>query len=153
LEVGTNEQPGCEIAAGLLCFWRWDRLKVIVRLVAISTPGCDMMRGWPNLADAGAWMLVSRLALDKYISNATAEATRPVFSPLIRYCESDLPGAHALGNVWWHVNPPVMVPARPHGFIGYNAPLSPPSLPFDEMLRRSRQPPKGMRFQVDPPAE
>ncbi|MFO1092256.1 MAG: hypothetical protein U0992_02945 [Planctomycetaceae bacterium] len=125
------------------------RKRRIVRRILWISLAIVLLPAWY----AASWMMISRLALDNYISNSTAEATRPVFKPLLRFCESDLPGAHALSDLWWSVNPPVMMPARPHGFIGFNAPLSPPQLPFNEMLRRSRQPPKGMRFQVDPTEE
>jgi hypothetical protein len=50
-----------------------------------------------------AWLAVSRS--DKYGIDIDHERLVPVFDPVIRYADSDLPGATALSDLWWSINP------------------------------------------------
>jgi len=54
----------------------------------------------------GVWLAISRAEHDGHIGRATVQGIRPAFVPLVRYCESELPGSDVLGEMWWLVNPP-----------------------------------------------
>jgi hypothetical protein len=58
----------------------------------------------------GAWLAVSRAERDGLAASRTLERAYPVFVPLLRYCESDWPGADLLSRVWWKVNPETDLP-------------------------------------------
>jgi len=55
----------------------------------------------------GAWLFVSWTFQDecpfRWASRPFVHVTK-VFFPLVKYCESDLPGADLLGRLWWRVN-------------------------------------------------
>lgn len=52
-----------------------------------------------------AWLAVSRAAGDGLIGNGTVTLVRPVFLPLIRYCDQPRPFAESLSALWWQTNP------------------------------------------------
>lgn len=119
------------------------RKRRIVKRVLLALGACVLLLA----SYVASWVCVSHAGLKRYIASATAEKTRPVFAPIIRYSDSDLPGADALCHLWWFVNPPVMMPAKPDGFVGYTAPLSPREPPDYDFMGSATLPPEGMRFQ------
>jgi hypothetical protein len=79
-----------------------------------------------------AWLLASWSMHNDRISCETAEAVRTAFWPIIRYCDSDLPGSDALTNLWWSVNPQGPWPP-PRGTREYTQePLGPVSIRWGE---------------------
>jgi hypothetical protein len=76
----------------------------ILRRVALTIATVALLPLWY----VAAWLTVSRAEHDRLISFSTAQRVRPAFVPLLRYCESELPGSRLLGRTWWYVNPPVI---------------------------------------------
>lgn len=68
-------------------------------VIAVSTP--ILLLSWY----IAAWFAVSRAIHNGYINGTTAQTIRPAFVPLLKYCESELPGARRLCDLWWRVNP------------------------------------------------
>jgi hypothetical protein len=59
-----------------------------------------------------AWLIVSRAAHDGYLGPVHVRIARPMFDPLVRFCETDLPAANALCALWWNVNPRLIRSSR-----------------------------------------
>jgi len=51
------------------------------------------------------WIAVSRAARENFLSQDVILTLRPVFAPLIRFCESESPGGAELNRFWWRINP------------------------------------------------
>lgn len=81
-----------------------------------------LLSGWY----VGAWLTVSRAAVHGIILPSTAESTRPLFRPLIAYCESDILGSDLMAAMWRKMNPPTSIAAGTFIVIG-TPPLSPNS--------------------------
>jgi hypothetical protein len=61
---------------------------------------------WLPVWYVGSWIAVARLTDAGFISLTTAKMVRPAFVPIQLYCESTMPGAETLTQVYWSVNPP-----------------------------------------------
>src|SRR5262245_28446366 len=61
----------------------------------------------------GGWIAISKLINEGYIGRSVADHGRPLFLPLIRYCESGFPAGRLLGNSYWSLNPPNMIEIAP----------------------------------------
>lgn len=53
-----------------------------------------------------AWLAVSRVARQGFVSGTVAANVSPAFAPIRRYSGSDLPGGHWLYSSWWRMNRP-----------------------------------------------
>jgi hypothetical protein len=56
-----------------------------------------------------AWLVMSRARLNP----ALEQKVRPVFAPLIGYCNLELPGSGLLIDLGWRINPPVWMETTP----------------------------------------
>jgi hypothetical protein len=72
-----------------------------------------------------AWLCVSRAVHDGHLTVADTNPIRPIFAPLIRYSESELPGAQLLKRLWWKVNPGTWEASIFDGFGSPAGPLAP----------------------------
>jgi len=52
----------------------------------------------------GAWLALSRAVNHGVVNTAVGEAVRPVFKPLILYCDLKKPGSDMLYKLWWRVS-------------------------------------------------
>lgn len=102
------------------------RTRRVVRRIALTLAAVVLLLVWY----VGAWLTVSRAEHDRMITAATARKVRPAFVPILKYCDSDLPGAGFLSHLWWSVNPPMLDFSQPRfpgpGVRGLYSALAPP---------------------------
>jgi len=105
-----------------------SRRKRFARRAVLALAVVVLLLGWY----VGAWLAVSRAAHDNWIRYPTAETAHWAFEPIVRYCHTDYLGADALCDLWWTINPPIVLPTDrgPRDFIAGNCwPLAPPESP------------------------
>ena len=78
-----------------------SRKSRIVRRLALTSIASFVLLCWY----IGLWMTVCRARTHNIMSYETAMFVRPVFAPLIGYCNSELPGSTGLSDFWWSINP------------------------------------------------
>jgi len=107
------------------------RPRRIVRRAVMTLVGIVLLIGWY----VGAWLAVGHAEAKTLLSCTAVERIQPAFVPIIKYCESALPGSVFLERVWWKANPPTLKPvstmASPTGVLVQWSPIMPPIPPED----------------------
>src|SRR5262245_60269751 len=96
------------------------RRRRIARRAMMALAGCVLLIAWY----VGAWLAVSRAEHDGIVSKATAQRIRPVFVPLISYCDQEWPASGLLRGLWWRFNPLEPLVEFNGKIIGYIGPVS-----------------------------
>ena len=78
-----------------------SRRRRIVQWTAIAVVSPVMLLAWY----VAVWLSVSHAEYDGAISGQTTLRLRPLFVPILTYCESELPGSDRLADLWWRLFP------------------------------------------------
>jgi len=74
-----------------------DRKRRIVRTVKLAALAVVLL----PVTYVLSWLVLSRAVNQGLVSSDFAQWGRPVYRPLILYCDLQQPGAGTLTNLWW----------------------------------------------------